>query len=253
MYFCFTLREIIILYFASQKDFVGWALPIYRDGGSAKWQSTDLVSFATEKICMNRLQRIGLLKAVFCCLLLLGLSFIQVAPAALADGRTIFNVQDSQGDTTISLDGIKANINAGNYGHVGDLVLLDVDGKNSAHVGGTGDIELGANGHDAKVELSDAAGKQTVSLDAAKANIYAGNDGHVGDLILLDDNGKNSAHVGGTGDIELGANGHDAKVELSDAAGQITIKLDAKTGDIVFSGTSLKSLLERIVALENKK
>ncbi|MBR8839825.1 MAG: hypothetical protein DSM106950_38955, partial [Stigonema ocellatum SAG 48.90 = DSM 106950] len=79
-----------------------------------------------------------------------------------------------------------------------------------------------------------------------------GSGGHVGDLVLQDKKGKSSAHVGGNGDIELGGNGHDAKVELSDASGKVTIKLDAKSGDIVISGISLKSLLERIEALEKQ-
>ncbi|MBR8834994.1 MAG: hypothetical protein DSM106950_13395, partial [Stigonema ocellatum SAG 48.90 = DSM 106950] len=101
---------------------------------------------------MKRLTLVMLAKALCCCLLLVGFSFIQVSPDAFADDNTTFGVKDSQGAVTVSLDTENGNIYAGGSGHVGDLVLQDKKGKSSAHVGGNGDIELGGNGHDAKVE-----------------------------------------------------------------------------------------------------
>jgi hypothetical protein len=162
---------------------------------------------------MNRLQLNRLLKLVCCCLLILGFSFIQVAPNASADSKTILELKDSNGAATVLLDGNKGNIYAGGGGHEGDLLLLDTNGKVSARVDGGG------------------------------SNLVLGGNDHYGDISLLS---KEAAKR-----VVLEA--YDSTIRLFNAAGEETIKIDGNSGDILISGTSFKNLLQRIEALENIK
>ena len=90
----------------------------------------------------------------------------------MAQQFTVIEVTDDQGNTTIELDGTRANINAGGHGHEGDITLTDVQGGQSIHLdGGSGNLTMGGGGHNADIRMTDAEGKLTIHLDGGSGEV----------------------------------------------------------------------------------
>lgn len=162
---------------------------------------------------------------------------------------------DTSGKTTITLDGDKGDITLGGGDHYGDLFLKakSPKGDKTIHLGGAGNIWVGAKDHaggvyvfpdDSPRENTDRF-KATIRLEGEFANIWAGRKGQGGSVILFpstinkaDTSDKASVFLDGeNGNITLGGkmSETDGDIFIKNKNGDTTIHLDGDAGDIILN------------------
>lgn len=104
-------------------------------------------------------------------------------------------------------------------------------------------IFAGDGGNDGDLVLRDGSGDDRIRLNADGASGWFGGNGAGGDLVLFASGGDNSSTEestawlqGGSGNLFLGGNGTDGDVVLRDGAGQDRIRLDANLAAMWIGG-----------------
>ncbi len=100
-----------------------------------------------------------------------------------------------------------------------------------------------------------------IGLDADLANVYLGGSGADGDVLVRNESGDLTISLNGAaGHTTLGGHGTDGVVRLMDEGGHVRVRISAAdaedwpsegaSGDTVHLLRELKSLKERVIALE---
>ena len=119
------------------------------------------------------------------------------------DGKIV--VQNTDGVTTILMDGQNGNVELGGGTADGDLRLKTTAGEEVIVLNAsTASVTLGGGGTNGDLFLKTAAGATTVALDAANAILTLGGPGANGDIIIKNNNDMEVLKIIGlTGDIQF--------------------------------------------------
>lgn len=166
------------------------------------------------------------------------------------------DVQDTDSNLTISLNGNRAAIYAGGNGKPGSLRLKDGDGKERAIIGADGSITLRSadaaelieiDGPSGTLVYRDSDGNQVLRFVSSRGGLDVGGAGNAGFVLIHDEQGEVAIRQDGKdASLRLGSDSQAGLVEVAEASGRSTIELDGGTAKLtigsVDNGGDLKIL-----------
>lgn len=158
---------------------------------------------------------------------------------------------DSDGRTTISLDGDSADLTLGGNGS-GTVVLKSSSDDESIRLDAEScSLEMGGS-QPARIHLRDSLGRRTIRLDSktgyvqAKGlagEVHVGGHGEDGSLYLNNRDGDSTVRVNAGASLELGGHGHYGSLYLATGANKKMISMYGRSGEIVlYSGPRQESI-----------
>lgn len=153
------------------------------------------------------------------------------------DGRAgRLSLHDGSGTRTVDIDG-SASLMLGAGGHAGTLIVRGEQGEDSIVLNGlTANVGVGRQGEAGGVFVKDATGQDSIVLNGATANIGVGRNGEAGAIFVKDGGGNDSIVLdGANGDVRVGRAGHAGDLTVANGDGVVTIHLDGQRGDILLS------------------
>ncbi len=158
---------------------------------------------------------------------------------------------DSDGRTTISLDGESADLTLGVNGS-GTLVLRSSNDEESIRLDAdTCTLELGGS-QPGRISLRDSLGRRTIRLDAATGyaqvkglagDVHVGGRGEDGSLYLHTGDGDSTVRLDAGASVELGGHGKYGSLYLFNSSDRKMISMYGRSGEIVlYSGPRQESI-----------
>ena len=143
------------------------------------------------------------------------------------------DVRTAQGQLRIRLNSEGA-ITAGGDGSNGRLQLRDAGGRETITLnGGTANGGFGGAGEAGAVFVKDASGADVIILNGETGNLAVGRQGGGGSLLIKDASGADAIVLRGTtGSVSAGRSGLAGQVLVKDDSGQDAIVLRGSTGNI---------------------
>ncbi len=152
----------------------------------------------------------------------------------------------------LGVSGTDASVVLGGSGLTGRIRLFDSSGRETVDLNREpGRFDLGGVGNDGNLFLQDDTGTTNVHLDGGVGRLRLDTPGgglraelaadDAGRLQLFNSSGVTVDLRGDAGQLELGGNGEDGRLEIKNAAGDITINCDGSTGNIEADGMVQRS------------
>ncbi len=158
---------------------------------------------------------------------------------------------DSDGRTTITLDGESSGLMLGGNGS-GTVELKSSGDDQSIRLDADAcSIELGGS-QPGRVSVRDSLGRRTIHLDGATGyarlrglaeNVRVGGHGEEGNLYLLTRDGESTVRLNAGANVEIGGHGHYGCLYLVNGSDKKMISMYGRSGEIVlFSGPRQESI-----------
>ncbi len=158
---------------------------------------------------------------------------------------------DSDGRTTISLDGESSGLTLGGNGD-GTLELRSSSDDESIRLNADScSLELGGS-QPGRVSVRDSLGRKTIHLDGATGyvqlrglakDVRVGGHGEDGSLYLLTRDGESTVRLNAGANVELGGHGHYGCLYLVNGSNKKMISMYGRSGEIVlYSGPRQESI-----------
>lgn len=164
----------------------------------------------------------------------------------MPDFKGVVEIQDSDGDPTLILDGNLGDLAIGGNGQDGQFAITTGAGVTKFEVdGSTGTITIRAADGDPIVTIDGSEGdlvinrkisgtnREVLRFDASDAALAIGGNGVEGDLTVRDGSGRDTLRFdGASAALHLGTTGNEGDLIIRNTAGQATFHLDGQTGNL---------------------